>query len=71
MLTISTSGKISCCRVGFILFISKRKSETAFDVSTKYRTRGDRKSLLVKLEMAEIIAAIEKERLGKQFGWNV
>lgn len=51
--------------------IANGKSEEAFEVLTKYHAGGDKESPLVKFEMAEISAAIDREKLGKQFTWNV
>lgn len=50
--------------------IAHGKQDEAFEVLTKYHAGGDRESPFVKFEMAEITAAIEKEKLSKQFGWN-
>lgn len=51
--------------------IANGKSDKAFEVLTKYHAGGDRESPLVKFEMAEISASIDREKLGKQFTWNV
>ena len=51
--------------------IANEQYDKAFEVLTKYHAGGDTESPLVKFEMAEISAAIDKEKLGKQFTWNV
>lgn len=51
--------------------IANEQYDKAFEVLTKYHAGGDKESPLVKFEMAEISAALDKEKLGKQFTWNV
>lgn len=46
--------------------IANGKSDKAFEVLTKYHAGGDRESPLVKFKMAEILASIDREKLGKQ-----
>lgn len=50
--------------------VAHDKPQEAFEVLTKYHGGGDRECPLVKFEMAEITAAIEKEKVSSQYGWG-
>ncbi|ABN65882.2 hexose transporter [Scheffersomyces stipitis CBS 6054] len=49
--------------------IAHGKEDEAFEILTKYHAGGDRNSELVKFEMAEISAAISREKIGKKVSW--
>ncbi|KAK6462011.1 hexose transporter [Scheffersomyces coipomensis] len=49
--------------------IAHGKEEEAFEILTHYHAAGDRDSELVRFEMAEISAAIAKERIGRRVSW--
>lgn len=49
--------------------ISKDRNEEAFDILVKYHAEGDRDSVFVKAEMAQIKTTLAAEMEGKKQSW--